>query len=308
MSDAETGAEHVTSAATINVDLLCTRCGHNLRGLPTDGNCPACGTPATPPDPLHTADPAWLWGICRGQGFLVNACLAYALLLLVMIAVMGLGFFALAGAAVPSWLLSLAVYGLVPGALLAACVCALVGVHRLTAPEPGRCISERPLSLRRVTRVGVAATLALQVVLFALFVAGSWVAAVVGWVHQATVVLSLVALSQYLAALLSRVPNVKLAADIKRIARWFVVCVVLVAAPALAGGFAPQARMKVVHIILLYVALAGVLGIVFLGYRLVGLMFACRAALQSCLHPPRSTNPPATHGLTSNTPRSHRLG
>ena len=69
-------------AGAIISDVVCRRCGYNLRGLREAGRCPECGTPiglSTHGDLLRFADPTWveklalgvkwmLWGIVVSIG------------------------------------------------------------------------------------------------------------------------------------------------------------------------------------------------------------------------------------------------
>ncbi len=67
---------------TVDRDLPCLRCGYNLRGLDTSGQCPTCGEAIAPTvrgDWMATADPRWRERLAIGcailaLAFLCNAC------------------------------------------------------------------------------------------------------------------------------------------------------------------------------------------------------------------------------------------
>ncbi len=125
---------------TITRDVLCVRCGYNLRGLDLAGRCPECNNPiaqSVEGDLLPRADPVWLERLQLGMtvklwnlvvGFLVGVVAG------ILVGAAGLpGVFvtlvALAGAALGLW-----------------------AAFLITSQEPRVSMTEDPVSLRRVVR------------------------------------------------------------------------------------------------------------------------------------------------------------
>src|SRR4051794_532658 len=76
------GAIH-PQTGVVQKDLVCRKCGYNLRGLHIDTRCPECGTPvgfSTQGDLFRFCDPEWVHLLRKG-----------VMLILVGVAVMMLG-------------------------------------------------------------------------------------------------------------------------------------------------------------------------------------------------------------------------
>lgn len=124
--------------------MLCTSCGYDLRGLPTEGRCPECGQQIARSlhgDRLTGADAHWFQRVCLGQRLMHVSC---------AIAVYG---------CIPA----LAVFPLVFSFALAQLLLAgtalllLVGLFHVTAADPRLSLTEQPLALRRWVRgIGIA--------------------------------------------------------------------------------------------------------------------------------------------------------
>jgi hypothetical protein len=140
-------ADATRAAETVREDVPCVHCGYNLRGFQVTGACPGCEAPIA--DSAHGgrlrfAEPRWLKCLLSGAdwllgwlGVLAGAVVTYVITLLVVVIPMAIdqqsaGRDPAAGAT--HWLQLLF---LLPG------VIAIVGVWRLTAPEPGGGLSKR---------------------------------------------------------------------------------------------------------------------------------------------------------------------
>lgn len=69
-------------AGAIDSDLICRRCGYNLRGLKPEGICPECAAPISDSlrdDRLADADSAWLSLVARGLGLVFWIAIAKSL-------------------------------------------------------------------------------------------------------------------------------------------------------------------------------------------------------------------------------------
>lgn len=204
-------------AAQVGADRVCIRCSYNLRGLPTDGRCPECGTPVADSlrgDYLAFAAPEHLASIRAGLDLVLVGVPVYFVAL-----VGGL----LGGLAVRGILSPPEIGVLRHAAMLAPSALLLAGYWRLTRPEPGHGRFGAPTSARRVIRVaavlqaaasgadvlaspfvpGGAASGAMPAVLVRLADA-VFVAAALAWVAQFFAVMS------YVGWLGRRVPDRKL--------------------------------------------------------------------------------------------------
>ena len=73
----------------IDQDISCIRCGYNLRGTTSAGQCPECGEPvqiSLRPDLLHMANPAWLDKLRKGMSWLLAALIINLVMVPVAIA------------------------------------------------------------------------------------------------------------------------------------------------------------------------------------------------------------------------------
>lgn len=146
----------------ITVDVPCGGCGYNLRTIEVSAVCPECAQPvASAIDKylarLCFASPEWLKGLVTGGVWLIagvpfaavaSLVLSFAFQYLVILPALRSGTFG------PGTLASAHVYGvLIAVATLAAITPALLGIWKLTAPEPGGAAG--PDRARRTTRTAL---------------------------------------------------------------------------------------------------------------------------------------------------------
>lgn len=137
-------------ASQVGADRACIRCSYNLRGLPTDGRCPECGTPVADSlrgDYLAFAAPEHLASIRAGLGLVLVGVPVY------FVALVG----GVLGAFVAQGILSPGEIGVLRhAAMLAPSALLLAGYWRLTRPEPGHDRFGVPTWARRIIRVAAA--------------------------------------------------------------------------------------------------------------------------------------------------------
>jgi ribosomal protein L37E len=139
------------SPATIEGDLLCGRCGYNLRTLKVDGKCPECGVPVARTfrgDSWREADARWRADVSIGI-----AAITFAVTVFVAVqVVMGQGY------RIDQYL---PITSNVSAGLL------LMGIIMMTRAEPEALKLERPWSRRRILRWG-------SINVIALFATSRW--------------------------------------------------------------------------------------------------------------------------------------
>ncbi len=159
--NSEMPAEHDVSPLAI--DVPCSRCSYDLRGLTADMNCPECGTPVSRSclgNWLRFADPDWVGKLRKGMSLKLYNILAGLLMgIVVAIATFAFGRPEIAAVLV-------AVFGGILGAW---------SVFLITAPEPAVGATEVSVTLRKVLRSAVLAGIALNVVQHSRIVAGQMV-------------------------------------------------------------------------------------------------------------------------------------
>lgn len=95
---------------TSPTELRCITCGYDLRSLPTEEQCPECGTRielSLRGDLLSRSDPVWVSRIARGQSLLVigvRLCLIVMVCAIVIPISLGLFLGFGLGIKVPTWL------------------------------------------------------------------------------------------------------------------------------------------------------------------------------------------------------------
>jgi len=135
---------------SVEQDRPCVRCSYNLKGLPTTGSCPECGTPIQ--DSLrgillHFASPEYLKSMRTGLSLVLNGIL---LMIVVMVASIFMGLVASMYATGSGVRLLISLASMAPSIMI------LVGYWLFTEPDPGFAGLERPDSARKVIRATVA--------------------------------------------------------------------------------------------------------------------------------------------------------
>jgi len=132
-------------AESIANDVVCRKCGYNLRGLPQNGHCPECGTPigvSLHGYLLRFSDPRWLLTLRTG----INAILVSVGIALLAAIVQA---FSRGRGGVLHTLVS-----------WAGSIVALAGVWLLTMPDPNGLGEQEYGNARKLARVGAIAGLA----------------------------------------------------------------------------------------------------------------------------------------------------
>lgn len=197
--------------ALVHGDTACRRCGYNLRGLPSAGTCPECGTPvsvSTQGDLLRYSDPTWLATLAKGTTLIL-----WGLLIAVVVALLG-GLLAFATGKMPLGPL----IGLVGGAVM------LYGSWLLTEPDPSGLGEDRMITARRLVRVCLAVSLLQNLTEIAGPALRSLPAAflmglVIGGLASIAGVVGYIAQLLYLGGLASRIPDPALV-ERARMLRW----------------------------------------------------------------------------------------
>ena len=187
-------------------DRACRRCGFNLRGLPRTGDCPECGLSIAVSlrEPyLQHAEPNWVRGLASGVGWILWSV-----------------FVGLAGGIIVGPL-SGGDPTVKAGVSLIASLVYLIGVWRLTSPEPGVHREDDPRS-RGVTRWSAGIAFATE--LLSLGVATAHPAAVLAasTVSGLASVVAYFGLFIYAARLALRLPDGELA-RVTRVVMWGIV-------------------------------------------------------------------------------------
>ncbi|MFQ5494677.1 MAG: hypothetical protein ACE5EX_04785 [Phycisphaerae bacterium] len=151
--DTETSQAAAGSNDYLEIDLTCTQCGYNLRGLTHDRKCPECGTPvgqSLQGNLLRFADPTWLASLRRGSRLM---------LWFIVSAVIGGCTFNTMGVASAPHGIGLIVSLIGPALLLAAIVL-------VTTPEPSISTADHTRRLGTFVRVSALVQLLGRVGLF----------------------------------------------------------------------------------------------------------------------------------------------
>ncbi len=281
--------DKVSSAVVDHV--ICTDCGYNLFGLNRDGRCPECGAAVADSvrgDGLAFANREWVRRICGGLTFLYAACLmtmgtvVFGILILSVVGLTGV---------FDAWFPLIRL--VIRLAALAAPILAIVGVYKVTAPDPGASLSEGPTSRRRVARVTVVAMLGTIVV---------WIGAerlvlsanmsqdvgevciiLAGALAGISVLVMILTLFGYLATLAHRIPNARIAKTGINTARSFAGFVVVV---WLCSGTWPRSGVGSLEGLKRFIPMFGAISwlVVFImGIKLMFLIGNYRRAILECL-------------------------
>jgi len=183
-------------------DLICRRCGYNLRGLAVERSCPECGTAiewTLQGWKLRFANPQWVAALKRGA----DALCWVSLLSLGQVALLVLAVLPNDGMLLPwiGWLAGITLLVL------------LRAIWLLTAPEPFVNADAAPINNRRVTRyAGSAAVLVALFVLVRIQVPMLLLRSfdafnVPAWIAALTPLLAMSLLCQHLRAITVRLPE-----------------------------------------------------------------------------------------------------
>ena len=148
------------------IDVPCSRCSYNLRGLTADMNCPECGTPVSRSSMgnwLRFADPDWVGKLRKGMSLKLYNILAGLLMGIVVV----IATFAFGNPQIAAILV--AIFGGLLGAW---------SVFLITTPEPAVGAAEDSVTLRKILRSAVLAGIALNVVQHSRLVSGQIVLAI----------------------------------------------------------------------------------------------------------------------------------
>jgi hypothetical protein len=150
----ETTAGMLDASGTIVVDVVCRRCGYNVRGLKLDGRCPECGTPiglSVSGDLLRFADPGWVEKLALG-----TRCILWGLAVAVLFSL------------ISRYVLTFVSPVLIRSLGLVGVLLAFYGTWLLTERDPSGVGEDRYANSRKVIRltllVGVISNLASIVV------------------------------------------------------------------------------------------------------------------------------------------------
>lgn len=158
MADAGVAGTVASAAPFLDRDVACVRCSYNLRGLPTNRNCPECGEPIANSIKgfmLQDASAEYRAKLKLGLSLVLNGILVLILFFLVSV----LASFLLGGRF--SWVQTVINgVGFVIGCVM------LLGYWRYTEPDPGYMMFEQPSSARNVVRVSVAVSAAISLLQF----------------------------------------------------------------------------------------------------------------------------------------------
>ena len=210
----EPTADLFDSSGEIISDVICRRCGYNLRGLREAGRCPECGTPiglSTHGDLLRFADPAWVEKLALGIKYML-----WGILVAVVVGILA--------SCLASWLrpgggaFQQAIGGI-------AGLLGLYGAWLLTAPDPSRIGEDRYVTARKVVRFGLIIGLANHAIMAGIQASPALSKQVVIFLVIPAVACGLVGVGaefakfMYIEKLAGRIPDRKLA-SLARFLRW----------------------------------------------------------------------------------------
>lgn len=278
----------------VNEDILCRRCGYNLRGLHSDGTCPECMTgvgDSLHADLLRFGDPRWVRELSRGVTLLLISTLGGIVIGVAWVttasAIMGMG-----GTVV----LRAALGGVALLSLALACVAGLA-YWKVTTPEPGATQPGGSPASRRIARTALLAGLVLDALtsasdpdVYDLFVdttisipglaAVSWG---LGCAGSAVGLTGLIAMLLYARSIAGRIPDDKLAARTGVVMWGCAVSIGLLLAVLIAADLFWRADAGDSWVIGTAYAVTGVSGAVF-GIWGIILLFQYRRRLRDASH------------------------
>ena len=202
-------------------DLPCRECAYNLRAQTLDGNCPECGAAvigSARGHYLRHASPDWVKKLARGTLLVIIAGAAWVLG--TILAYAGVFAYVLLASASPGptgfpvGLIVLIVLGAVLA--LAIIVTLIIGLLRMTTPDPASRARPEGRTARRAVRICLCATAAtvIGVVIAAMLTnaLGSWrmgavISGIVGIASLVAWVVLPLALVRHMGALMQRIPR-----------------------------------------------------------------------------------------------------
>jgi hypothetical protein len=196
----------------VDDDIPCRKCSYNLRTLPTNGNCPECGTPVGVSiygNLLRFSDPAWVGKLADGARYIL-----VGIFMIVVAVIVGMIMGAVLGATGVARIGTIQI--LVQLISLCGGIFSLVGSWFITEPDPSGIGEDEYGTARKVIRV----TLLIQLASFPLNFASQrtvlppaqrqLIVAISGLMSIAGVV-GLIAQLQYFGKLAGRIPDQGLA-------------------------------------------------------------------------------------------------
>jgi hypothetical protein len=261
------------SAGMIAQDLICVRCGYNLRGISPEGVCPECGTPigrSVRGNLLEFADPDWVERISGGMKWVVGAVgVRIACGVFAGYATGPLGLFGVtaASADILFWIVR-----------QASELVLVAGLWRATEADPGEPQAES-MESRQIARYALAAAMLASLIVG---LAGGSAELGLILIAQGIRLVGLLAISRYAASLALRIPDKPLARHTQIVVWGLAItegCVLLLmAAMASLGGAAPSGVQSAGACLLVLLGLAWVV----FGLCMIGIVINFRGKLNEC--------------------------